>query len=61
MTQLVNEFYSSLPHRAQYTSIPTSTEMRSWLSKKQDICQVKKFNPILIDSIFHNIEVLPWS
>jgi len=40
--ELVKEFYSSLPHRR--THIPSSTELRSWMAVKQDICQVYKLH-----------------
>ncbi|XP_071133573.1 uncharacterized protein [Mytilus edulis] len=39
-TGLVDEFYSCLPHRRKHT--PSDTELRAWLSQKQDICQMIK-------------------
>jgi len=42
--ELVKEFYSSLPHRTNH--IPTSTELRSWMAAKQDICQVYKWHKL---------------
>ncbi|XP_063404518.1 protein mono-ADP-ribosyltransferase PARP4-like [Mytilus trossulus] len=39
-TGLVDEFYSCLPHRRKHT--PSDTELKAWLSQKQDICQMIK-------------------